>query len=439
MTGRPTSPTLEHGTISPTHTDPHSLRRTAGSGYGTMPIAFKRSVIKKDAPEPTIMQSIRAFVLSSWINLLCVLIPIGFVSHYLHWNGIAIFVINFMAIVPLAKLLGYATEEVALRLGETVGALVNATFGNAVEVIVSIMALREGEIRVVQTSLIGSILSNILLVLGFCFFLGGIKYEEQSFNVIAAQTSSSLLTLSVLALIIPAAFYSSLPSQADNDTNSRILNLSHATAILLLVIYILYLIFQLKTHKHLYIQAPTEGAVTEHEHQDEEEEEEEEEPTMSFPMAIVALVIVTVLVAFHAEFLVDSIKSVTEGGALSQGFVGLILLPIVGNAAEHVTAVTTAMKNKMELAIGVAVGSSTQIALFVIPLLVIIGWGMGQPMTLFFTTFDTILLFLSILIANYLLQDGKSNWLEGAMLLISYAIVAVAVFYYPDTTPAHAA
>ncbi|RKP19570.1 calcium/proton exchanger, partial [Rozella allomycis CSF55] len=266
-----------------------------------------------------------------------------------------------------------------------------------------------------QASLLGSILSNLLLVLGFCFVAGGLKHKEQRFNMTAAQTSSSLMTMSVMSLLVPAAMMASSPAIEIPENNNSLLALSHGTAIILLCLYILYLIFQLRTHVHLY--ADDEG-------------DEEEEPILSVPYAISLLVIVTILVSVCAEFLVGSIEVVSSSWGLSETFIGLILLPIVGNAAEHVTAVTVAMKNKMNLAIGVAIGSSMQIALFVTPFLVIVGWFMGQNLTLFFHTFETSVMFISVLIVNYLIQDGTSNWLEGAMLLASYGIIGLAIFNY---------
>ncbi|KAF9331019.1 hypothetical protein BG006_006086 [Podila minutissima] len=356
------------------------------------------------------------------INVLLVFIPLGIIADLLHWSEVTIFILNFIAIIPLAKLLGYATEEIALRLGENLGALLNASFGNAVELIMAIIALQKGEIEVVKASVLGSVLSNLLLVLGFCFVCGGIKFKAQTFNQTAAQTSASLLALSCLSLLIPAAFSatSSLVTEADLD------HLSYGTAIVLLAVYILYLFFQLKTHTHLYSSNSTE---------------EEEEPQLPLWFGILLLLGITAIVAVCAEFLVGSIGGLAESWGLSRTFIGLILLPIVGNAAEHVTAVTVAMKNKMDLAIGVAIGSSMQIALFVTPLLVILGWifvatgvlQAGHHMNLLFNTFETCVMFVSVLIVNYLIQDGESNWLEGVMLLSTYIIVAIAVYFYPET------
>lgn len=256
------------------------------------------------------------------------------------------------------------------------------------------MALKDGQIRIVQSSMLGSILSNILLVLGCCFLAGGIKHKEQTFNGTVASTMSSLMAVSAASLIIPATLYSVMRNSSANvDKDKNILLLSHGTAIILLVLYVLYLLFQLKTHADLF-----------DEEESPEGESEEKEPEILSPLAAgTALVIVTVLVAICAEYLVDSIDEIVETAHISKTFIGLILLPIVGNAAEHVTACVVAYKDKMDLAIGVAIGSSMQIALLVTPFLVILGWIIGQDMTLHFETFETVVFFLSVLITNYLI------------------------------------
>ena len=273
-----------------------------------------------------------------------------------------------------------------------------------------------------QSSMLGSILSNILLVLGCCFIASGIRRGESRFNETVASTMSSLMAVAATSLIIPATLYASLQrSDADSDTN--ILVLSHGTAIIMLILYCLYLVFQLKTHASLFDAEAQEGG----------DGGEEQEPEILGPFAAgVCLVIVTVLVAVCAEYLVDSIDAIVETAHISKTFIGLVLLPIVGNAAEHVTACVVAYKDKMDLAIGVAIGSSMQIALFVTPFLVILGWIIGQPMTLHFQGFETVVFFLSVLVVNYLIQDGKSNYLEGCMCLGTYIIIAIAFYVYPD-------
>ena len=275
--------------------------------------------------------------------------------------------------------------------------------------------------------MLGSILSNILLVLGCCFFAGGLRYHEQGFNETVASTMSSLMAVSSASLIIPATLYAVLKgSAASDEKEGNILILSHGTAIILLIIYILYLVFQLRTHTDLFDE--------EQSGEDGENGNKQQEPEILKPWAAgIALVVVTICVAVCAEYLVGSIDSIVETAHISKTFIGLILLPIVGNAAEHVTAVVVAMKDKMDLAIGVAIGSSMQIALLVTPFLVILGWIIDQPMTLHFETFETVVFFLSVLVTNYLIQvgspaahgiprlihmqDGKSNYLEGSLLI----------------------
>ncbi|PSS13074.1 hypothetical protein M430DRAFT_20984 [Amorphotheca resinae ATCC 22711] len=366
-------------------------------------------------------------LLSNYVNVLLVFVPLGIVAGATGWNPTTVFILNFFAIVPLAAVLSFATEEISMKLGQTMGGLLNATFGNAVELIVSIVALKNGEIRIVQSSMLGSILSNILLVLGCCFLAGGVRNTrtglaagiEQTFNTTVASTMSSLMAISSASLIIPATLFTVLKNSS-MDTDGNILVLSRGTAIILLVLYILYLVFQLRTHANLF------------DAENQLEDGEEEEPSMGPLPATLVLVAVTITVAICAEYLVDSIDALVETAHISKTFVGLVLLPIVGNAAEHVTAVVVALKDKMDLAMGVAIGSSMQIALLVTPFLVILGWIINQPMTLHFETFETVVFFLSVLVVTYVIGDGKSNYLEGAMLLGLYIIIALAFLVYPD-------
>ncbi|KAL7951882.1 Ca2+ transporter [Trichoderma barbatum] len=369
-------------------------------------------------------------LLSNYVNFLLIMVPIGIAAGRLGWNSTAVFTINFFAIIPLAAVLSFATEEISLKLGETLGGLLNATFGNAVELIVSIVALRDNQIEVVQSSMLGSILSNLLLVMGMCFLFGGLRHRgqtgagtEQTFSAAVAQTTCSLMALSSASLVIPAALYGVLDQKQTDigDKDRSILVLSRGTAIILLVLYALYLIFQLRTHSNLF--DPEDPVVA--------EGEEPEEPTLGPIAATAVLVVVTVLVAICADYLVGSIDDIVESANISKAFIGLILIPIVGNAAEHVTAVVVALRNKMDLAMGVAIGSSIQIALGVTPFLVIVGWIIGRDMTLHFETFETVAFAVSVLVVTYTVQDGKSNYLEGAMLLGLYIIIAVAFFATP--------
>ncbi|KAJ4421552.1 hypothetical protein N0V82_003690 [Gnomoniopsis sp. IMI 355080] len=614
---------------------------------------------------------------SSWINVLLVFVPVGIAAHFANLGQPVIFAMNAIAIIPLAAMLAYATESVSKKLGDTIGALMNVTFGNAVELIIFIIALVDNKIRIVQASLLGSILSNLLLILGMCFMFGGLRFREQIYNSTVTQMSACLLSLAVISLMLPTAFHASFTSTEQADL--QVVRVSRGTSVILLLVYILYLVFQLNSHAYMYestpqhvidresvpgpaahyfdsssssesdssssdsdssghsystarrikraikkggrnrkaslasttekpsltsipaspaVETPTEpierttsepaasssqstrlelsedavealasnqdkkkkkkhkhrhsrkdddqipengeptvpvgtvvaatqavdgandsntkrvdfalapdleaqtgtrpkpfslrtlrpnltgfpstvfspppanvnGAPTgqqpprplrrtqslpsQHQSyrtnagalppivpivvnsQSKQNEDEDDEPEISRTSAILLLLVSTALVALCAEFMVDAIDGITDSGGLSETFVGLILLPIVGNAAEHVTAVTVAMKNKMDLAIGVAIGSSIQIALFVTPLVVILGWMMDKDMSLYFTLFETISLFVSAFIVNFLVLDGRSNYLEGSLLCASYVIIALAAFFYPDSADA---
>jgi len=351
---------------------------------------------------------------SNYANVLLVFVPLGIIAGIAKWDPVTIFILNFFAIIPLAALLSFATEELSAKLGQTLGGLMNATFGNAVELIVSVVALKEGQIRIVQASMLGSILSNILLVLGTCFVVGGSRRLEQEFSITVAQTMSSLMAVATASLIIPATLYISM-GHPSKETDNSILELSRGTAIILLILYILYLVFQLKTHARLFDEEQTD--TTSETVEPRQDDEKKDGDTLSPIAAGVALILVTLCVAVCAEYLVDSIDAIVQRAGISKTFIGLILLPIVGNAAEHVTAVVVSYKNKMDLALGVAIGSSMQIALFVTPFLVILGWIIHQPMTLHFQAFETVVFFLSVTVVNSLIQDGKSNYLEGAMCL----------------------
>ncbi|KAK6507933.1 hypothetical protein TWF481_006353 [Arthrobotrys musiformis] len=566
----------------------------------------------------------------SWINVLLVFVPIGIAVEVAHLDPTIVFAMNCIALVPLAGMLSYATESVAHRLGDTIGALMNVTFGNAVELIVFI-ALAKDEISVVQASIIGSILSNLLLILGMSFLLGGLRFREQIYNSTVTQMSACLLSISALSLLLPTAFHASFSN--DDLADIATLRISRGTSVILLLIYIIYLLFQLRSHAYLYASIPqhvideeshpgilhhlgsssssssssssrrssvssssssssggfarsirdrirrmshpdqernsTRSSAASHpshpsspEHdperrgrpmftsekpalpsinyagnagqdvavfdaeerrqnadgpsENENQEPREENPELAkaklslramapklfsrsgasptptpiaiapglvaeqvrplarratslpprlteevsardmlpymIPLnvsddslddskekqvisrtsAIILLLGSTGLVAVCAEFMVSSIDSVITSTGISEAFVGLILLPIVGNAAEHVTAVTVAAKNKMDLAIGVAVGSSIQIALFVTPLVVLLGWILDKDMGLYFNIFETVALFTSCFVVNFLVLDGRSNYLEGALLCASYIIIAVAAFFYPN-------
>ncbi|KAI1641336.1 Sodium/calcium exchanger protein-domain-containing protein [Biscogniauxia mediterranea] len=671
----------------------------ASEAEGTGPVIDQPGEDEKKKPNVAVRFFLvtKKILLHSWINVFLIFVPVGIViANIPGMNPGAIFGINAIAIIPLAALLSHATESVARKLGDTVGALLNVTFGNAVELIIFI-ALVKGEIRIVQASLLGSILANLLLILGMAFFLGGLRFREQIYNSTVTQMSACLLSLSVISLVLPTAFHASFRDKALADEES--LKISRGTSVILLLVYVVYLLFQLKSHAYMYESTPqhiideestpgpaaawldtsssesssssdsdsdgsshsrntmsrrvkrairrrrrkssvasadtddggsgtrtssfgtnnasptqegsksgdsahgpaffprmnsqgSEEAIEEedakpskahrkhrhkhakHKHRRSrkhstplEAEEvivsenivgldpadaltadttngeprrvdfadnvlpldgtvestpggakrpfnnfrglsfrpvakslapavftqpaqlgvapaaptgpvprvrygirrtnslperlnqyqyrppgglmpvkvpsaalvgeggeggEAHEDDLSRMAAIMMLLISTALVATCAEFMVDAIDAVVANSALKEIFIGLIILPIVGNAAEHVTAVAVAMKNKMDLAIGVAIGSSIQIALFLTPLVVILGWIIDQPMTLYFTLFETVCLFVSAFIINFLILDGRSNYLEGALLCATYVIIAIIAFFYPE-------
>ncbi|KAL1990363.1 hypothetical protein VTN49DRAFT_6202 [Thermomyces lanuginosus] len=655
------------------------------------------STVEEDEPSipRKICKTIKGIIMSSWINVLLVFVPVGIALGALHRSEgehssispTVIFVVNALAIIPLAWMLGYATECVAANMGDTIGALLNVTFGNAVELIIFIIALVANEISIVQASLLGSILANLLLILGMCFLFGGLRFREQLYNSAITQMSACLLSLSVISLLLPTAFHASFRSIEIAD--AAVIKVSRGTSIILLVVYILYLLFQLKSHAYIYESTPqhiideeshpgvladilnsssssesssdesdsTSGSSTtakrlrralqkkrrkssaasketssvpslvpvdrttstgsyaidtqsvntssvprdrerdaqrrpssvgrpapsssdlpsditsrdfevgqfnanegstkkskrkslrrskshkrNAESGDEPAQDESKlpgrfsieavpepspapggqerrafnlrslsyranlprvltsnrlatqpgtpelrpsgqersnlrrarslpeglnrtavrpiaaipiqplphlvpsrghvdlkddevtggKPKLSRLSAVILLLISTGLVAACAEFLVDSIDYMVNNTGVSEAFIGLIILPIVGNAAEHFTAVLFAGKNKMDLAIGVALGSSIQIALFVTPVIVLLGWILNTEMSLYFSLFETISLFASAFIVNYLMLDGRSNYLEGALLIAAYVIIAVAAFFYPS-------
>ncbi|EIN03755.1 calcium/proton exchanger [Punctularia strigosozonata HHB-11173 SS5] len=421
-------------------------------------------------PQPSTQDSLKAIAKASWLNLLLAFIPVSWALHFAKPDeSTIIFIFSFLAIIPLASLMGFATEDLSLRVGQTLAGLLNATLGNAVELIVAIIALLKCELRVVQASLVGSVLSNLLLVLGMCFFAGGMRYSEQGFSLAAAQINSSLLIISVVSVLIPGVLYFSidaLTSASPESEGKTILKISHGVAIMLLLVYCCYIVFQLRTHNQLFDDehpssmiesiryqkdiknesprssmhsdaSPDSPLVASHVDAEaaKEHDEDDESPKMSTWVAIGLLTVITVLVAVTAEFLVGSINGLIDGTGISKEFVGLILLPIVGNAAEHVTAVTVSVKDKLTLSISVAVGSSIQIALFVLPFIVTLGWILGKPMTLLLDPFESAVLLLSVMTVNYTIQDGKSNWLEGVVLMTLFIIIGIVTWFYTGTDP----
>jgi len=359
----------------------------------------------------------KLFAPENLISLLLIFVPIAILLELLHANPIAIFAASGLAIVPLAGWMGRATEHLAEKLGQGLGGLLNATFGNAAELIIALMALRKGLFDVVKASITGSIIGNILLVLGLSVLLGGLKYPKQLFNKTAAMLGSTMLGLSAIALLMPAVFHIIVQGKP----NVREQDLSLEIAIVLIITYVLSLIFTLRTHSHLYT-----GGINE-----KEEQEAIGTHGWSQTRSMVTLLVATVLVAVMSEFLVGAVEAASEKLGLTEVFVGVIVVAIIGNAAEHSTAVLVALKNKMDLALNIAIGSSMQVALFVAPVLVFASYLFGRPMNLLFTPLEVITIGVSVAIVALIAQDGESNWMEGVLLLAVYAILGITFFFLP--------
>ena len=349
------------------------------------------------------------------MNWLLAFVPIAIGLHFLHpATYTLVFLMSCLAIIPLAGWLGHATEELSRRTSQGIGGLLNATFGNAAELIIAIMALRQGLYPVVKASLTGSIIGNVLLVFGGSVLAGGIKYKRQRFNVTGARAQSTLLTLAAIALVMPAGFHAVAGPQAF----SREDGLSIAISFVLLAAYGAHLLFSLGTHKQLFSGEPTE---------------EDEEPKWSMKKAVLVLAGATALIAWVSEILVGSVEAAASSMGMTRIFLGVIVVAIVGNAAEHSTAVMMALKNKMEISLGIAIGSSLQIALFVAPLLVLLSHVIGpRPMDLVFSPAEVLAVFVAVLITGQIASDGESNWLEGAQLLAVYIILAMVFFFLPE-------
>ena len=353
-------------------------------------------------------------IFSSWLDVLLLFIPVTIAFEVLKADPLLVFVASALAIIPLAGMLGRATEHLTTHVGAGVGSLLNASLGNAAELIIALAALREGLHDVVKASLTGSIIGNILLVLGASMIAGGVKYERQKFNQTAAGMGSSLLLLAAVGLIIPALFHFTAADRGVKIEHE----LSLEIAIVLFIIYGLSLAFSLKTHRHLFAG-------------DAHNAHDIGEKPWSYRLSLSVLAVVTILIGVMSELLVGTIEPTAQRLGLTQVFVGVILVALVGNAAEHSTAVLMAMKNKMDLAFGIAVGSSLQIALLVAPLLVFASYFFGAPLDLIFTPFEVAAVTVSVLILGFVAMDGESHWMEGVMLVGVYAMLAIAFYFLP--------
>jgi Ca2+:H+ antiporter len=363
------------------------------------------------------------------LNLLLIAVPVAVVLRLMHASDVAVFLVSCLAVVPLAGLMGRATEALADALGPGPGGLLNATFGNAAELIIALMMLRHGEdmYPMIRASVTGSIIGNILLVLGAAVFAGGLFHKEQVFNRTAAGMGSTLLALAAIGLLIPTLFYHVFRSGASltESEQGTIQNLSEEIAVILALAYALSLLFTLRTHLHLF--AGEEPVIV--------SAHLPHNRSWSRRTALIVLLAATAGIAIMSEFLVDAVEAAAHALKLNEIFVGVIVVAVIGNAAEHSTAVTTAVKNRMDLSMTIAIGSSLQIALFVAPVLVFSSLLMGHavPLDLHFSLMEVIAVGLSVGVLALVSHDGESHWLEGAMMLAVYLIFALAFYHLPPT------
>jgi len=345
-----------------------------------------------------------------FFTALIVMFVLSGVAHYAHFGTLFEFIISAVAILFVAGFLGKATESVAHYAGQRLGGFLNATFGNAAELIIAIFLVKEGLFDMVKASITGSIIGNLLLVLGLSVFLGGLKFKEQRFNIQLASHNSSLMILAVIALVIPAIFIS---TEHFSVEHSKTLSISIAG--ILIVAYVLWLVFSMITHKDVLTDA-------------EEATPHDEQPAWSMRTSILFLLVATVMTAFVSEWLVDTLDSLTHKFGLSELFVGAFVIAIVGNAAEHSAAVMLAMKNKIGAAVEIAVGSSLQIALFVAPVLIFVSLLFGNTMDIVFTPIELASIAVAVFIAKSIAQDGRTNWYEGSLLVMVYMILGFAFY-----------
>lgn len=366
------------------------------------------------------------FTKSSIIYFLLVFVPISVILDLVHADHIILFIIAVIALIPLAKLIGDSTEHLSTHYGSTLGSLLNVTFGNAAEIIIAVVAINAGLIDLVKASITGAILGNIMLIFGLSMIAGGIRKKEQLFSRENAGLQSTMIFLAIIGLAIPTVLSSTILKPAEIENQLKIQFLSDALAILLLSVYIAGIVFTFFTHKHLFVSpqmveennnhniAATATTTTKH-----------WDKKRAFFMLAISMVGVVVI----SEILVGSVEETSKQFGFGEMFVGAIIIGIVGNAAEHSSAIILARKGKMDLSIGIAAGSGTQIALFVVPLLVIFGIILNQPFTLEFTIYELVTLFLAAIILNLIAHDGRSNWFEGVMLTAVYIIIAMGFYF----------
>ncbi|KAH6671140.1 putative vacuolar cation/proton exchanger 2 [Halenospora varia] len=366
------------------------------------------------------------------VNLLWPVVPVAIAVRYARKDlHLAIFILNYIAMVPCANLIGFAGQELARKLPRVFGILLETTLGSVVEIVLFMVLLQQNEIQVIKAAILGSILATLLLCLGMCFFAGGIRYDEQKFEEAVSEVGNGLLLTAGLGLAVPTAFYVALQTEtariSAEELAASTLSISRIASAFLIIAYGIYVFFQVRTHHGIY-----DALLETDELNDADRHKDLRKAKLTFTECILALSISIALVTLIAIALVEQIPWIVKERGVSDAFVGLILVPLVEKAAEHLTAVDEAWDNQMNFALSHVLGATIQTALFNAPLVVVVGWGLHKPMDLNFELFDIIVLILAIIVVGNFLRDQKSNYLEGALCVIIYCIIAVAAFYYPD-------
>lgn len=445
-----------------------SKTATAVGGKGTLvPMNEEADALAggKSEASPSLAGQLRAIFMTPLpLKVLLLAVPVAIFAGRFELGDTVIFSACFLGLIPLAALLGDFTEDLALRSNDVVGALINVTFGNATELIISICALRAGMYQLIKLSLIGSIMGNMLLVLGSAFVVGGLRRKSLEFNCNAVNTYGPLLLLSMMSFVIPSAYSTGVLNSpaATREETHVVLSVSRQLAVIMCLTYVAYLVFQLVTHKEMFDgsaetedgekpvslalnhsfvrfanygaaggdgttprRSPSAAALPAATSHGGDDDDEAEEPQFSLAVALGGMLVVSVLISILSDTLVDSLKGAAAAMSLPDEFIGIILVPIVGNAAEHASSIVMAAKGKMDIAVGVALGSSIQIGMFVMPVLVVVAWIINLPLDMNFHPYIVAVLLVSVLVANNITSDGKSNWLEGAMLIAAYLMIAI--------------
>ena len=405
------------------------------------------SMTSSSSTSSSYQENFKTVVFGTKLNALLLFGPLGILCNAFGFGDGPAFAFALLALCPLAERLGYVTEEMAKHTSQTIGGLLNATFGNATEMIVSVFALRDNLLRVVQLSLVGSIFSNMLLVLGCAFFAGGVKWPEQRFNKNGAMTNTSLLCLAVMGVTLPNALHA---THTELHGTVSELALSRFSATLLLIMYVVFLYFQLVSHTDFFEDEPVEkeddarfiSTTTTHSNkkddgdreieEDFDDSDDDDDPELGFTESIYYMAAITLFISILSDVIVDTIEGAARSWNCPVAFISVVMLPIVGNAAEHASAVMFALRNKMDISIGVAIGSSTQIAMFVFPFCVCVAWSMNKPLDLNMKVFETVSLVLCVVTVTFCIRDGKGNWLKGLTLILAYVILAASFFFHAE-------